>query len=201
MVKVSAHRASALAISQASKELKKSVNNVWKLAPKAPMFLKKGKPTPEGKRNVTRTKRLIGNHAYKVLASGAAAHANAVMQREAKAFRLKVGGESKRTPWLPSISPGAICILENFLCAYAQSATRHAVSIRTGLKSHKRLNGRLLKIGYDTADAQIFQAAMPVPRNVLVFDPPAKKKKGSKVEEEKDYEPPDADNDGGDDDE
>lgn len=197
--KVSAHRASANAIAGAAREIKKATNKVWRLAPKAPMFTRKpNKPTAKGEKKVVRTKRLIGNHAYKILASGAAAHAGAVFQNEAKAFRLSVDAESKRAPWLPSVSPGAIAMLEQFVCAYAQTATQHAVDIRVGLNSHKRLNNKLMKLGYDQADADIFGSTMPVARTTVICAPVVKKRSAAKTadgkegEEEEDYNPPDA---------
>lgn len=198
MAKPSAHRASAAAIMNGAKKLKKTCNDTWKLAPKAPMFTKKTK-TVAGKKKVVRTKRLIGGHSYKICASGAAGYAAAVLAREAAVFRAPIDIESKRVPWLPSISPGAIAILEQFLCAYAQDATRHAVSIRVGLGTNgkpmfARLNGKLMKMGYDQADAQIFGTSTPAPRYMYVAKPEAKpSKKGGKKAEETDYEPPEAD--------
>lgn len=193
MGKPSAHRQSALAVISAAKTLKQCANKTWNLAPKTPMFLRKSK-SAAGKKKSTRTKRLIGGHAYKIVASGAAGWVNAVMQREAAAFRTTIGSESKRVPWLPSISKGAIALIEQFLCAYAQTATRHAVSVRQGLghidKSGKhvdlvaRLNGKLMRLGYETADAEIFGTAAPAPRATLVCKQEKPLKKGEKREDE-----------------
>lgn len=208
MAKASAHRQSATAVMKAAKTLRTQCNKTWNLAPKAPMFTRKSK-TVAGKKKVVRTKRLIGGHAYNICASGAAGWVNAVMQREANAFRTSIQFESKRVPWLPSISKGAIALIEQFLCAYAQQATRHAVSVRVGLGRKikatgkwipmcTRLNAKLMKLGYDAADAGIFGSAMPVPRATLVCKPdkktPAKDKGGkSKEVEDGDYEAPEAD--------
>lgn len=198
--KQSAHRASANAIAQGARQIKKAANSTWRLAPKTPMFTRKSSKTVAGKKKVVRTKRLISNHAFKIHASGGAAYANAVIQAEAKAYRLDVGRESKRVPWLPSVAPGAIAILEQFLCAYAQTATQNAMDIRVGLNSHKRLNGKLMKLGYDQADATIFGSSMPAPRTTLICAPVAKKRSKAKEgeakegeeEEDGDYEAPDA---------
>ncbi len=193
MGKPSAHRQSAMAVLAAAKTLKGQANKTWNLAPKTPMFLRKTK-TAAGKKKSVRTKRLIGGQAYKIAASGAAGWVNAVMQREAAAFRTTIDSESKRVPWLPSISKGAIALIEQFLCAYAQEATRHAVTVRQGLgrvdKSgkhvdfSKRLNGKLMKLGYDTADAAIFGAAIPAPRLTVVCKADKPTKKGEKKEDE-----------------
>ena len=208
MGKPTAHRLSAMAVINASKTLRKATNQTWNLAPKAPMFTRKSKSVA-GKKKVVRTKRLIGGHAYKIVASGAAGWAQAVLKREAAAFRQNIGEESKRVPWLPSVGKGAIAVLEQFLCAYAQEATRHAVSVRVGLghmdkKSGEfkplftRLNGKLMKMGYDQADAQVFGTTMPAPRTLMVCKPLKKvvAKKGeskSKDAEDGDYEAPEAD--------
>lgn len=205
MVKPSAHRQSASSVMKAAKTLKTQCNKTWNLAPKAPMFTRKSK-TVAGKKKVVRTKRLIGGHAYKICASGAAGWVNSVMQREASAFRTSIGAESKRVPWLPSVGRGAIALIEQFLCAYAQEATRHAVTVRQGLgrtdKDGKhfdmctRLNGKLMKLGYDQADAAIFGGSMPVPRMTVVCKPDKKPvvKKGEKGKEQEDgdYEAPEA---------
>ncbi len=198
--KVSAHRASANAIANGAREIKKATNKVWRLAPKCPMFTRKPKPTAKGEKKVVRTKRLISNHAYKILASGAAAHASAIFQNEAKAYRINIDSESKRAPWLPSVAPGAVAILEQFVCAYAQTATQHAMDIRVGLNSHKRLSGKLMKLGFDQADSDIFGSTMPVAKTQIICAPVVKKraksKEGEKHEDEDDdYNPPDAEED------
>ena len=186
--------------------LRTQCNKTWNLAPKAPISRAKSK-TVAGKKKVVRTKRLIGVRVQD-LRVGRGGWVNAVMQREASAFRTGIQFESKRVPWLPSISKGAIALIEQFLCAYAQEATRHAVSVRVGLGRTNRANGewipmctrlnaKLMKLGYDAADAGIFGSAMPVPRATLVCKPdkktPAKDKGGkSKDAEDGDYEAPEA---------
>jgi len=203
MVAVSAHRQSAQAVLKGVKTLRTATNKTWNLAPKAPMFTRKSK-NDKGKKKVVRTKRLIGGHSWKILASGAAAYANAVLQREAAALRVQIGTESKRVPWLPSVSKGAIALCEQFMCAYAQEATRNAVDVRVGLgkvnKSgehidyFKRLNGKCMKIGYDQADECVFGASMLAPRTMVICKP-EKKKDGKKGEDKEgeDYQPPQAD--------
>ena len=177
--------------------IRAATNQTWNLANKAPMYTRKtiGKAKTTAKGNkVVRTKRLINGHAYKIAASGAAAYATAVMKREGESFRVPVNNESKRCPWQVSITKGAIAVLEGFLCAYTQEATRHAVSIKTGLGTHQRLNGKLMKLGYELADANVFGSATPCARNLIVCKPPKKasgKEKGKKTEEE-DFAPPEA---------
>lgn len=196
--KLTADRQSAASLLKAAKSIKKATNDTWGLAPKAPMFQRKTK-TSAGKKKIVRTKRVIGTHAFRVAASGAAAYASAVLQRESKALRVEMTDESKRCPWLPSVTKGAIAVLESFLTAYAQEATRHAVSIKTGLGTseapmYKRLNGRLMRMGYEAADKAIFGSASPAPGALTVLKLLKKEKKGKAddAEEEKDYAPPEA---------
>ena len=195
--KMSAHRQSADNVLKGAKQLRTHTNKVWQLAPKCPMFTRKIAKDVKGApptKKVVRTKRLINNHAYKIASSGAAGWANEVLARESTQLRLPYKSESKRAPWLPSVTKGAISLLEHFLCAYAQQATRNAVNTRDALKSHKRLNGALMQVGFEQADADIFGTAMLVPSRVFVMNPdPVKKKKGratEQAEDDKDYEAP-----------
>ena len=194
MGKIAATRQSAVELLSASKKVKRAVNATWALAPKAPMFTRKSK-SAAGKKKITRTNRLVAGHAFKIVASGAAQYTASVLSHEAGTLRVGIGGESKRCPWLPSFSKGALAMIEGFLCAYAQESTRNAVNIRKGLNSHKRLNGKLMKLGYDAADAAIFGVCAPAPRSVIICKPEkraAPGKKGEKPAEEADgdYAPP-----------
>ena len=197
MGKMTAARLSASSMLKDSREIRNQCNKTWNLAPKAPMYTrvaksKDGKAASKGGKKVVRTKRLINNHAYKIAASGAAGYVSSVLKREGDTFRVSTNAESKRCPWLPSVSKGAIAVLEAFLCAYAQEATRNAVSIRKGIADTKRLNGKLMKLGYDRADAAIFGASMPAPRMTLVTKEVKKVKKDEEKKEDGDYAPPEA---------
>ena len=178
-----AHVKSANAAISGIKTLKSVTNKTWNSANKAPMFTKKSTDKKTGKKVTIRTKRLINSHAYAVLASGAAGWLQSVLQREAKAFRTQVDNESVQAPWLPRFSKGAKALLEQWLCAYAQDATRNAVSIREGLKTTKRLNGSLMKLGFAQTNENVFQRTLPVPRNLMICDKPKKtvNKDGKKV--------------------
>ena len=143
----------------------------WGLAKRCPMFTKKTVDKKTGKKKTVRTNRLINNHAYKIVGSGAAQWVQAVLQREAKAFRVSHEAEVPQAPFLPTFSPGAVALFEQFLCAYAQDATRNAVSIRDGLNTCKRLNGGMMKLGYKATNERVFQDCMPVPRNIMICKP------------------------------
>lgn len=189
--KATATRNSCLELLKASKTLRKSTNQTWNLAPKAAMFIKKAK-TVDGKKKTTRTKRLIGNHAYRVCASGAALYVDSVLQREARVLRAEIGTESRRAPWLPSFSKGAVLLLEQFLAAYTQTAAQHAADLRKGLGGATRISGKMMRFGLEVAHEKVFNSAF-TPMQTIVCKPPAKKaaKKGGGAEAEDEYEPPD----------
>lgn len=153
---------------QGVKGVGKMAKQTWALAKHCPMFTKKLIDKKTGKKSVIRTKRLINSHAYRVVASGAAQWVQTVLQRESKAFRVAHQAESQQAPLLPSFSPGAIALFEQFLCAYAQDATSNAVFIRDGLNTHKRLNAGLMKLGFNQTNERVFQSCMPAPRNLMV---------------------------------
>ena len=184
--KMELHQKSAFASKHGFKAVGRMANRTWNLARKCPMFTKKAIDKKTGKKATVRTKRLINNHAYKIMASGAAQYAHSILQREAKAFRMQYTPEARQAPFLPSINPGAILLLEQFMCAYAQDATRNAVSIRDGLKTHKRLNASLMSMGFEQTNERVFQSRTPSARMLMVCKP-AKKvvgKNGKKQEEE-----------------
>jgi hypothetical protein len=201
-----ATRKSALELQTASRTIGDAMKKTWRLAPKAPMFTRKT-VSGTGKRKVTRTNRLIGSHTFKILASGAAQYTARVLAHEANALRISIGSESKRCPWLPAFSRGAISMMQGFVCAYAQEGTRNAVNMKKALGRYvtdpktgkekfvgqKRLNGKLMKMGYDTADESIFGSCAMVPRHIMICRS-EKKAPGKKNEdgsnEDKDYVPP-----------
>ena len=180
MPKMSSSRKSAYNLIRSSKEIKGLTKKTWDQAPRAPMFVKKTKEPGVGKKKITRTNRLISNHAFKVAASGAAAYVQAVLNDEAKAYRVEISNdEAKRYPSLPTMSKGAVAMIEGFLCAYAQQATSNAVEIRKALGSHQRLNAKLVAYGFKAADAAIFGATTLAPRAVYVSSIKKRKVKGA----------------------
>lgn len=186
--KMELHQKSAFASKHGFKAIGKVCNKTWSLARKCPMFTKKSIDKKTGKKATVRTKRLINNHAYKILATGATQWAHSILQREAKAFRMPYTAESRQAPFLPCISPGAILLLEQFMCAYAQDATRNAVSIRDGLKTHKRLNASLMTLGFAQTNERVFQSGTPSARKIFVCKPMKKVVRNGKKEVEEDAE-------------
>ena len=183
MPRKSATRQSAANLFAAARDLKHATNKTWNVAPRASMFTKKPKTSSSGKKMV-RTKRLINSHAYRVAASGAASYVAQVLKNESVVYRTTMKTESKRCPWLPSLSKGAISILESFLCAYAAEATRNAASIRKGLgRNAKRLNGKMMRLGFEVADAAMF-SSRPVPQTMHLIKSTKKKSGANKEKEE-----------------
>ena len=194
-----AHQKSALASLRAAKQVKQQTNAVWGVANKAPMFIKK--PNKDAKKRfhpktgkeikIVRTARLIGSQAYLVAASGAAAAVNAQVAREAQRFRVEMDAEKPKVPWLPSYSKGAIALLEQFLCAYAQEAFYYATQIKDGLKSHEKVNSDMMRMGFERAHANVFAASTPGVRSVAVVPTsmiPKPPKKGEKAKDDENYE-------------
>lgn len=146
-----------------------------------------------------RTARLIGSHAYMIAASGAAANAAKVMERECQVLYEDTEKESSRAPWMPQVSKGAKMVLEQFLCAVAQEATQKAHAVREGAGNTKRLNGTHMKIGWDVVYESVFCNSAMLPRTMYVAQPAKKvtksaKKSGKTAEadgDEEDYSHPD----------
>lgn len=176
----SAHRLSALAVTDACKQVAKATTDTWRLAPKAPMFTRKLDPKKPkryrtdkktGKKieiKTTRTNRLVAGHAFKVCASGAAYSMMNTIGQEASRLRLKINKESKRVPWLPSYNRGAIAAIEQILSAYGGEAFWNAVVIRKGLNTHKRTTPRMLQMGFARTRKSVIEAGCPVPRTVII---------------------------------
>lgn len=119
-----------------AKNARRAYDRTWGLAARAPMFCRVSKKVDsEGNTKTTyRTARLIGSHAYNIAASGAALCASRVAEAECARLRLDVAPESKRAPWLPTVSRGARLVLEQFLCALAQEAALKGHAVREGAR-------------------------------------------------------------------
>ncbi len=191
--KHSADVRSGLRLRRASQTIRKKENDVWRVARKAPMFMKaslvkedNGKGGVKTKTVYKRSQRLINSHAYKVNMSGAANNAASVLKNTAAVFRESFQDEG-RSPWLPNINPGACAALEQFLCAYVATGVHNAMQIRKQLNSSKQLGERLMNMGFDAANETIFGPTCLAPR-AITMAATLKVVKGKK-EEDKDFEP------------
>ena len=160
------------------KSLKKKVRQTWDSSTKAPMFMKVSKSKgKDGARETTRTNRLISTPAYKIACSGAAQYVATVLGKDAKTLQVKDAKLEGACSWLPSLSPGAMALLEQFLCAYTQEAAKNAVAIKK-MKRSERLRADMVGLGFDAADKAIFGGAAPVSRHTIVL--PLDKPKAAK---------------------
>lgn len=138
---------------------------------------------------------MIGSHAYMIAASGAAANAATLMEAECNALREEPEVESSRAPWLPQISKGAKMVMEQFLCALAQEATKKAHFVREGAGNTKRLSQKHMKIGWDLVFENVFSNSAMMPKSMFVAPVVTKKTKAkskkaqAQQEEEEDYAP------------
>jgi hypothetical protein len=116
---LNAVRKSPASIISNTKNARKFYDKTWSIAARAPMFCKISKKsnTMGNTKHTYRTTRLIGSHAYNIAASGAALNASRIAEGDCKRLRLDFEHESRRTPWLPSVSKGAGMVLEQFLCS------------------------------------------------------------------------------------
>ena len=205
MVQGEAERKSTDAFMDAAKKIKKATNEIWKGAPKAPMFTRK--PNPKAKprihpktgqpMKIVYTNRLITGHAYNIASSGAAVAAMGIYKREVSHLRLKLDkgdepkdkwGESPNTPWLPRYSKGAKALLEQFLCAYGQEAFSNAVNLKDSLKTHKRVTAKMMAIGFERTHKSVFATLAPPCGAVCVapYVKPAKSDKDGKKKDDDD---------------
>lgn len=169
---------------------------MWNNAARAPMFCRTKKVADrEGKmKTVRRTTRLISSAAFKIAASGAALNAKATLGKECSEVRVKPRSELAKNPWLPSVSPGACMMLEQFLAAVAQEAAYKAHVYREGCGGAMRVNKAYIKMGWNATMDSVFSSTLPLPRVVFVV-PEEKKtaKKEGKDKEGDEYTPPDED--------
>lgn len=143
-----------------------------------------------------RTARLIGSHAYMIAASGAAANAATMMEAECNALREDVEAESARAPWLPQVSKGAKMVLEQWLCALAQEATKKAHAVREGCGTTKRLNRKHMQIGWDVVFDNVFSNTAIMPKSMFIAPVVTKKttkKKSGKSKKSKEADGEDDD--------
>ena len=177
---VAVARAAPKELIEGFKGTRKSTNGTWNVARRAPMFIKK--PNPDATRKVVRSQRLIGSHAYKIVASGAAAYARARLKEDSAAYRMQVKPETRRAPWLPSFSVAATAMLECFLSAYAAEGLKNAAVIRRGLGTHRRITPKTMALAFEVLDEHVWNEGGGTP--YLAPPPPRRKKVAVKAEAE-----------------
>ena len=120
----------------------------------------------------TRHTRLISKNTFSV-ASGAASHAvRLALERDAARLRVTGKTEHVTAPFQCTITSGAQMLLQNWIVAYVQEAGRVAADMRMSLGNTKRLNGDLMKMGFENANERIFSPLAPR----AIFDATVKRK-------------------------
>ena len=174
---------------------------MWNTAAHAPIFCKiTKKKLPDGQtKDAFRTARLIGSHAYKIAASGAAMHASQVLAGDCNRLRMSAYRESSRAPWLPTLSAGARMVLEQFLSALAQEAAYKGHAVREGCGYSKRLSKKHILAGWNATYDSVFGSSTLLPRSMVTLPVVKKSKKGSSskssgkraaVADDEEYQPP-----------
>tara|TARA_Y100001970_G_C14071528_1_gene769720 strand:- start:29 stop:931 length:903 start_codon:yes stop_codon:yes gene_type:complete len=104
-------------------------------------------------------------------------HVKRTRNGETEEYETKVyTPEASKAPILPTISKGAQILIEQVVCAYAQEAALNAIHVKEALRSAiddeelekksylKRLNGEMMKIGFNETDKRIFASVAPLDR-------------------------------------
>ena len=181
-----ARKAMTEAIANA-RDLRRTYDKVWNAAKHAPMFYKEyTKETKDDKGKakrsiVRRTARLINGHAYQIAAAGAASAAIREMRTECANLGIDYTATTG-SPCLPVLADGTKLVIEQFLSAYIQEAVLVATQGMKTIGKHQRLNGKAMKAAFDEVNEQIFTAAGPAPRSVVVVPLKAAKKKAAAAE-------------------
>ena len=159
-----------MAVQSNMKKIEKVTNKMWANAHKAPMYSRKLSQDKDGsKKFITRTKRLISGHSIKIMVAGSAMQVAARHRNELAKYGLQPQKESRSQPFMPSMSPGAKMMFEQFLCAYAQEGMIKAKTILDAAKVHKRMRPEVVDGGFAQANQSIFFSAAPVPQRTVVI--------------------------------
>ena len=169
--KLSSEKQAAGTLIKANARSRRMINAVWALAPKTPMFMRhsNNRDVDTGAKKAV-VNRLVRMNAWKLMCSGSALRTRETVQKVATKLRMgSMSKESSRYPWLPGISPGAAMLLEQAVCAYVQTGVHHAATLRK-MNGSKRINSRMMTMGFDTTDEEIFSGSMLVPRRCVILD-------------------------------
>ena len=110
-----------------------------------------------GKPDTTRRRRLVPKRVINAVCSGAAAQVYEDLALRAQEVGLDtMKPESRTHPWLPSMSKGAVSMIESFLCAYAQEAVADAWAVSEHAIGAKRLSEETMKMGLSNVNKRIF---------------------------------------------
>lgn len=116
---------------------------------------------PSGQTQSTKRRRkLIPTRVIGPICSSVGAHLYSEFAQKAASCGVdSVKPESRSNPFLPSLSKGAVAMLESFLCAYTQEAVADAWYLCDSATNTKRLNENFLKAGLENAKGRLFPGA------------------------------------------
>ena len=156
---------------------KQAAARMWSTASKCHLFLKKsGKKI--GKKRALRSNKALSAHTIKALASGAAANAALLAQREAQLFHCDVIGEERKYPILPCMSKAVCSLLDSAFIAYMSEAFSMATDVKTVMQKHKKVTIKCATIAIDALNERVANATSFVPAVVVPRVPlPIKAKK------------------------
>jgi hypothetical protein len=171
-----------------AKQNAQSFNNLWRVADKSMGFLRK--PKMNGKKRATqknvkgvevvvpqRANKTIRKFPLRVMLSGAASQAGAVLASETKSLRVDAAGEVNVSGALPSISKGAELLIEKFLITYAKTATANAVAIRDSLKVHKKTTEGCMAAACEILNGELRNTGGIAPGTLLLGKKSIKRRK------------------------
>ena len=188
--------------------LTRHTNNVWSIATKAPLFLRKAKMvgTGKSKKRATmirdgkevevpvKTNRCIKKIAIRTMLSAAAQSAAKTLADEAAALGVGVLGETPVAYALPSISKGGELALEHALSSYAQTIFDSAVRIKASMATqkapgvvvplHKKVTAGCMLAACEIVNDRMFSCVGLAPGQVTLLPPKSKKAASQKKAKE-----------------
>lgn len=191
--------ASTIALQSA---IKRKTNSTWRIARRASMFTRKLDPTYTAKEKQdlekmteeqrktyrkqkmknpkVRSLRLISDTTFRVATAAACRVVRKSLEREAAKLRIPITPECKGGPFCVGISDSAQAILQHFLVSYVQDAGRAAADVRKSLGTSKRIDGSLMRLGFESTNERLFPPLAPR----AIFQPEARRPKKMQLTEQ-----------------
>lgn len=185
----------------ASYQNRQAVSKMWSTAASCPLFLKKATKKPYRMSNGRmspkyRNNRALSTHTIKAMASGAAANASALIEREARMLRCDTVAETPKYPMQPSVTRSAAGLYEQAVISYCQTLFAHSVALKDSFTKSKpgapgekvskfsRVSVRSTQAGADTVNSRVSNATGFVPPVINVTIKEESKKPKKKAAEE-----------------
>ena len=185
---------SMMDVQHAGKSTRNATNLIWSKATGCSLFRKTIAARVNSKTGKTkalrvnalgqlidkRPNRAFGGHAFKSLASGAAAAVGAELEAHSKQLRCNTRGEYELYPMLPAVTPGAALQMEVAATAYAQEIVHAAISVMK-CGSASKITPRCAQAACDIVNKKLNSGSGFMPSMVMAsFSKPKPKKSSSK---------------------